>query len=236
MLPPHGGHAPCLAQRPSAPPLWCETKSRRREGSDFSGSNCGGEMSTHLFPNRPSSDAPALLPSPVASHSLLASPLSAPSASPYATGRVGKKRSKKKTRAREGGRRWGTGWQADKERGRGGWQPGTRGLCQALLGSGMYVRSATCTLLLPAALPCPVLCALSPVPCALSPQPSAPSLQPGLPAPAPALPGSRWGTGCSSPASTKDRSPCHPCHPEARKFPSGQVCGSISPAGSPVLA
>lgn len=81
-----GGHAPCLAQRPSAPSLCRETKSRRREGSDFSGSDCGGGMSTHLFPNRRSSDAPALLPSPTASHSLLASPLSVPSASPYATG------------------------------------------------------------------------------------------------------------------------------------------------------
>lgn len=36
----------------------------------------------------------------------------------------------------------GTGWQADKERGRGGWEPGTRGLCQGLLGCG-HVRAVS---------------------------------------------------------------------------------------------
>lgn len=82
----------------------------------------------------------------------------------------GKERIKKKGRARAGGSRWGSGWQADKERGRGGWQPGTHGLCQALLGWALYVRPATCALLragpgtraLPGLPPCPQPPAASP--------------------------------------------------------------------------
>lgn len=132
-LPPHRGHAPHPARRLSSPPLWHETKSGGREGSDFSGSDCGGGMSTHPFPDSQSRHGPGPSGIPSCLPFTSSIPLLPPGLAFCNWGR-GKKEGRERERGRK--RIWGTGWQADKERGRGGWEPGTRGRCQGLLGCG----------------------------------------------------------------------------------------------------
>lgn len=97
-------------------------------------------MSTHLFPDRQSSDAPS--PSPIPSCLIAGIPSLSPHLA-FCNWERGEKEGGKKA-VRERGRKQiqGTGWQEDNELSRGGWQPGTRGRCQGLLGCG-HVRAVS---------------------------------------------------------------------------------------------
>lgn len=178
----------------TAPPLWWGTKSRRREGSDFSGSDCGGGMSTHLSPNRASSDARPfshpLLPPIHCWHRLFLCP------PPLLMQQDESEKKKQKESQSEGGRKPTGHWLAGRQGAR-----DTRALPAPSV-----LRACTCgqQRARPASGAVPIA-----GPGRSRPAPAGPR---GLPAQPHHRQHGRWVTARVSPASPKD-SACHRAHP-----------------------